>query len=330
MSQENRYSDQYQGLLFIGDPHVESRQPGFRKDNYPEVILEKIRWCLDYAHQEKLLPVFLGDLFDKPRGNPNWLIGRLIEILAKVPSIGIYGNHDCAETRLTENDSLSILLAANSMRLVSHQRPFRFCAGDREVIVGGSSYRAPIPQSFQPRRRQPQGLFDLDPLVFWITHHDIGVPGYDNARIDPHQIDGVDVLVNGHIHRRLDDVRAGRTVWMNPGNIARRSRSEASQQHVPAVMRIDVLPEDYDVSFVEVPHAPFDDVFHEAIIEQVAGEVSSDFVSGLAELTTRKTASGAGLHRFLDENMGQFDTDVADVIRELACEVTNSMENGNG
>ena len=30
------------GLLFIGDPHVESRQPGFRKDDYQRVILREI------------------------------------------------------------------------------------------------------------------------------------------------------------------------------------------------------------------------------------------------------------------------------------------------
>lgn len=28
-----------QGLLFIGDPHLEARVPGFRKDDYPQVVL---------------------------------------------------------------------------------------------------------------------------------------------------------------------------------------------------------------------------------------------------------------------------------------------------
>ena len=58
------------GVLFIGDPHVDARTPIFRKDKFAETILKKIQWCLEYARKEKLQPVFLGDLFEKPRGNP--------------------------------------------------------------------------------------------------------------------------------------------------------------------------------------------------------------------------------------------------------------------
>jgi hypothetical protein len=57
----------YVGLLLIGDPHLEGRQPGFRKDDYPNVILDKLAWCLDYAAVNHLLPAILGDLFDKAR-----------------------------------------------------------------------------------------------------------------------------------------------------------------------------------------------------------------------------------------------------------------------
>ena len=93
---------QYKGLLVIGDPHIEGRQPGFRKDDYPQVILDKVAWCLDYANQHQLLPTFLGDFFDKPRDNPTWILVRLIELMQDVYSIGIFGNHDCAETTLND------------------------------------------------------------------------------------------------------------------------------------------------------------------------------------------------------------------------------------
>ena len=112
------------GLLVIGDPHVEGRQPGFRRDDYPEVILEKIRWCLDYALENNLQPVFLGDMFEKPRDNSNWIIARLIEIMQGSGAIGIYGNHDCAEISLTENDSLMLLIKAGCLKLVSQSAGF--------------------------------------------------------------------------------------------------------------------------------------------------------------------------------------------------------------
>ena len=74
-------TDQYDGLLIIGDPHLEGRQPGFRKDDYPNVILEKLNWCLRYASRHQLMPVLLGDIFQNPRDNPTWMLSRLIEIM---------------------------------------------------------------------------------------------------------------------------------------------------------------------------------------------------------------------------------------------------------
>jgi len=59
----------FDGLLIIGDPHIEGRQPNFRKDNYPEKILDKLEFCLEHCRKHNLQPVCLGDLFDKPRDN---------------------------------------------------------------------------------------------------------------------------------------------------------------------------------------------------------------------------------------------------------------------
>ena len=142
--------NEYTGLLVIGDPHIEGRQPGFRKDDFPNVILEKVNWCLQYAKENKLLPTFLGDFFDKPRDNPTWMIGRLIEIMSPHESIGIYGNHDCAETTLNENDSLSILIKANCLRMVSQRAPWRGVMNDRPCLL----YTSPSPRD-RTRSRMP-------------------------------------------------------------------------------------------------------------------------------------------------------------------------------
>src|SRR5882757_4789520 len=109
------------GLLFIGDPHLSSRAPGFRKDDYPATILEKLRWSLDYARENQLRPILLGDLFDFPRDNANWLIVRLLPLLED-ETLAIYGNHDCKENTLDENDTLSILVHANKIKLLDESR----------------------------------------------------------------------------------------------------------------------------------------------------------------------------------------------------------------
>ncbi len=314
----------YVGLLMIGDPHLEGRAPGFRKDDYPEVILEKLAWCLDYAASNRLLPALLGDLFDKPRDNPNWMLGRLLDMF-QGEILGLYGNHDVYQNpELTDHDSLSLLVKSGRIRLVSADDPWRGVIGGRTVFVGGSSYRKPLPDRFNGAQGVTNGHA---PLVIWLTHHDILLPGYDKGWLKPVEIDGVDLVINGHIHRRMPDVPVGRTLWLTPGNISRRSRSEATREHVPSVLRIDIGPDDYQLQYVEVPHRPFDEVFHEAVLELPAEREGSAFIAGLAELQARRTASGAGLLEFLKQNVTQFEPDVASEILSLAREVTAASEN---
>jgi predicted phosphodiesterase len=308
----------YVGLLVIGDPHLEGRQPGFRKDDYPTVILEKLAWCLDYAITNRLLPVILGDLFDKPRDNPNWVLGRLIELL-RVEVIGLYGNHDVHyHPELTDDDSFSLLVKANRIRIVSGESSWRGRIGGQMLVVGGSSYRQPIPDRFSTTGTGDDG----QAMVIWLTHHDINVPGYDEGWITPREIEGIDLVINGHIHRTLANIQVGKTLWVTPGNISRRTRSEAARAHVPSVLRIDVTPSGFALLQVEVPHRPHEDVFYEAVIAATNSMGTSAFVAGLADLQARRTAGGAGLMEFLEQNLNQFEPIVADEIMNLAMEVT--------
>ena len=43
--------------------------PGYRKERLPETVLGKVECVSGYARGEKLLPVFLGDLFHYARDN---------------------------------------------------------------------------------------------------------------------------------------------------------------------------------------------------------------------------------------------------------------------
>ncbi|MEM9413747.1 MAG: metallophosphoesterase, partial [Planctomycetota bacterium] len=275
--------DSLVGVLFIGDPHIEGKAPDFRCDDFPNVILEKVQWCLDYAGKNRLLPVFLGDLFDKPRNNPTWVIGRLIEMLIGSNAIGIYGNHDCAEPVLSENDSLMLLVKAGCLRLVSQSSPWTGFVAGRPVLIGGSSYRERIPKAIAGTEFPRDGLFPEPTFGIWITHHDIKVQGYESGRFSPFEIENIDVLVNGHIHTRGKDIRRGQTRWINPGNISRRSRSEKCRTQKPAVLQITLTEESYLQEYVTVPHQSFDDVFHAPVHDNDTVDNASAFVAGLNE-----------------------------------------------
>ncbi len=89
-------------------------------------------------------------------------------------------------------------------------------------------------------------------------------------------------------------------------------------------MRIDISREGWSHDYVEVPHKPFDEVFHEAILEDAAIATPSAFVSGLAELQSYRTETGEGLMAFLERNLHQLEGDVTSEIRKLAEEVISN------
>jgi predicted phosphodiesterase len=338
-----------EGLMFIGDPHLEARVPGFRSDNYPEVILNKLRWCLNYAKANRLQPFLLGDLFQLPQDNPNWLLSEIIECIDE-PLPAIYGNHDVRENSLKANDSINILFRSGHLQLLTADSVWRGLIGNQQVVVGGTVWGSKLPKSVELDGTAAD-------LVVWITHHDILIPGYEEAgRIRPRPISGIDVIVNGHIHRRLGTVVKGHTHWFTPGNISRRSRSDASKEHVPAVFllrpvrkgeSLDGVPaSDSDCSgperpqrltvqlasgnqwlaeWITVPHQPFDQVFHPHVSnDDDSAEVSgSGFIAELKELTARRTETGAGLMAYLQSNLHNYEDAVAAEVRRLAEEVIN-------
>lgn len=310
----------YRGLLAIGDPHLASRVPGFRKDDYPRAVLGKLHWCLDYAREQRLLPCLLGDLFHWPRDNANWLLGELLGLLTS-ETLGIWGNHDCTEVSLGVDDSLSVIVQGSCLRLLDETTTWAGTMNGRRVIIGGTPWGQRVPKSFE------MGNDDEPALVVWLTHHDILFPGYEESgRFKPFEIPGIDIVINGHIHRPLGGVVQGQTTWLNPGNIARISRSDTTRQRVPQVLRIDVDADGWRQQFVEIPHQPFDDVFHAELLDESLPTNESSFVQGLAELMSRRTQSGAGLQEFLDQNLPQFDSRVADEIRGLAQELLTNGE----
>jgi predicted phosphodiesterase len=309
----------YKGLLFIGDPHLEGRAPGFRKDEYASVILEKLRWCLNYATRESLLPAILGDFFQLPRDNPNWLLVRLMQLLDQ-EIVAIYGNHDVHEDTISDDDSLSVLMQSGKLQLLDHSTQMFAVIGGRPVVVGGTPWGQRLPSRFDLEANGDSRR----PLVFWLAHHDIVVPGYEElGRFKPSDLPGIDAIINGHIHRRLAPVQIGQTLWLTPGNISRRTRSDSTRDHVPSVLRIDIDETEWHHSHIEVPHRPFDEVFHEAVADESVDHGPSAFISGLAELQRYRTACGEGLVAFLDRNLEQFEEDVATEIRHLATEVIN-------
>jgi hypothetical protein len=190
--------------------------------------------------------------------------------------------------------------------------------GGQKVMVGGTCWGKPLPKEVEREDAE---------LVVWVAHHDIRFPGYEEqGRMGCREIPGVDLLVNGHIHRPLPEVKCGQTTWLNPGNIARVSRGDSSKMRRPGVLRIDVNAQGWKASAIDVPHQPFEEVFHPEAQGAAVQLSESMFIKGLKQLENLKTG-GAGLAEFLNQNLDQFEPEVAAEVRILAEEVLHGFDN---
>lgn len=313
-------SGEYAGILFIGDPHIAASPPGFRLDDYAETVLGKLSFALDIAARRYCLPIILGDLFHVPRDNPNFILVALIEMFRPHRPWVLVGNHDKHEARLTRDVSLAVLDAAGAVRLLDHDGPSASVtvAGEK-VLIGASPDWTPIPAAIDPCGHDH---------VLWLTHHDLAFPGYEAARTNLREIQGVDLVVNGHIHTPKPLQRFGRTLWLNPGSLTRISRSQHTRNIKPVITVW--VPGSPDFEFIETPHQPFDEVFPalDSSDDQVLAPMDeSMFIRGLENLAMRKTSEGVGLKAFLEANLTVEDP-VDKIIWELYEEIMQYGKEG--
>ncbi len=219
------------GLLLIGDPHVGSRRPGRRTDeDWPGPVLRKLEACVRLANERGLAPVILGDLFDRAVEPDMAVKSRLIRILKGFhirPLVNV-GNHDMAHTRLSDGDSLAVLGLCDVVDVAAGSGPVGdYLLGGERMGLGATPFGQEIPTDIA-------GLFPQARRTLWLSHHDIAFDkGYPGA-VPPHAVAGCDLVVNGHVHKAQRSIRAGGTLWANPGNIARLSIDLAG--HEPAVL----------------------------------------------------------------------------------------------
>lgn len=217
------------GVLFIGDPHVSSRRPGRRFDDFLSTVLGKLEEAAQIANEQDLLPVITGDLIHRAGENSIELVHRLGEVLRKFKHtpIDIEGNHGKGQTRLGVGDVETLLASFGALRLV--QDPGVFA----QIQLSNSDVRLELhacPYGFD----LPKKLKVTDGFAgVLVSHHDLAFESAYPGAVELHEIAGCTAAVNGHMHKRAPSVQVGETLWHCPGNIE--PLSIDVRDHRPAV-----------------------------------------------------------------------------------------------
>lgn len=234
------------GLLFIGDPHVASYNPGRRIDpSYLDTVLGKLSQAAEWAKARQLLPVSPGDLVDDSEDRQPVMVYRLTQTLQQFepPMVITPGNHDLeAEKHLTEKSLLALLGLTRTVDLMVQPGFWgrvRLTAEDgrtHRLVLGFTPFGEPLPASLAEAMGLPgdtpvataRAQAEAD-TILWITHGDFAFEGAYPGSAPLVTIPGVDMVINGHMHGAKKPVKVGDTVWYNPGNIVRMSVDMADE-----------------------------------------------------------------------------------------------------
>ena len=222
------------GFCWIGDPHVSSVKPGTRNDrDIISTSVGKLDQSVAIANEKNLIPLIAGDLFDINDDTKALLLTRLIRSLNKCKhkAYELLGNsHDKTEVTLTDDAALAILREAGTLNVIEKSGFFLIIElpNGKTIGVGATPHGIEIPKVVVEERKQ----FGVD-LVVWLTHHDLAFDGAYPGAIELFEIQGCDMVINGHMHLTKKAIVHGQTSWFNPGNILRQTKDTAN--HIPAV-----------------------------------------------------------------------------------------------
>jgi hypothetical protein len=222
----------YDGLLFVGDPHISSRRPGRRVDeDFSRTVRDKLEQAARIANERNLLPIILGDLFDRGHDSKPAMLAQLIRSLSVYEGVwlSLVGNHDVVEHQLTDDASLTILKEARIINVksdVGHWADIKTIDGIVSLVA--TPWGMDIADDVAALRHKQATAC----LMF--THHDIAFEGETYPGVmQPFEIYGCDMVVNGHMHKYKPANVQGQTTWFNPGNITRMKVDEIG--NTPAV-----------------------------------------------------------------------------------------------
>jgi hypothetical protein len=237
------------GFLFIGDPHVASKAPGRRIDDYLTTVIGKLEYAADLCHKQQLVPVILGDLIHLDHESSIKLVNRLTKVLRKFPRtpIEVGGNHGKRQFQVSEDDIEQLLANLGLIQLAG--TPGLVETFDFE---GVSVNLHAWPHGVDLPQRLPAASAGAVNVL--ITHHDLAFEGaYPGARAVT-EIGNCHMLVNGHMHKTAPSLELGGMMAHNPGNIEPLSLDVAD--HVPSVW--EWCPEQMDMHLVQhvLPHDP--------------------------------------------------------------------------
>lgn len=217
-------------FVFVTDLHGRTNNPISRKDDFPETILKKIAWVVDYANGIGAGILCGGDWLNRPDTSAAF-ISKMCGILEGADNavIGVLGNHDLFgyNVKSFARTPLAIAAACNNIHILGNEE---IDMGDESVhIYISGSHSSPLidrggrtEEYYTPRKDKPKSVNEVRIHIVhgFLTDKDWpdGVP---YTKIDAVKDTDADILLAGHEHLGFGIKTAEDTIFCNPGALGR-------------------------------------------------------------------------------------------------------------
>lgn len=247
-------------VIFVGDVHLKGSSPISRKDDYPEVILNKLKYIADYAEEIDCKHIlFLGDIFDTVNTSLQYF-SYVLSVFKNIKDRGIelytiVGNHDIRYESLDSlpTTPLGILVKSNVISLLDTLEI-------DDVRIVGCHY------SKEPEQNKNDDIYSI---LLLHKFYESGFGEIPVTREDAINL-GYDTYILGHDHKPYSTqvIRYGlKTIQVyRTGSLARNSSDQYNRIRIPRFLVFNT--EDKSYEYVNVQAESGFDVFFEQQAEQ--------------------------------------------------------------
>lgn len=287
-------------FLISSDWHFTDKTPESRKDNYPRVQEDKIRYIL-YASLEYEASILLGgDVTDNALLN-YLAYRRLYNLLGDSIIYTVYGQHDLLyrNNGNTPVDALQDALTHFKI-LQSKDEPEHLEMGISKVDIYGCSFEEEIPEIKNPSNFNILIIHRLivdQHLEKWDEGHTLGKTLLDSTKFD--------LIVSGDNHKGFiysTTVGPKQRHLINCGSLMRSKIDQIN--HKPFFCIFDTVKRSYEKIYI--PVKDWSEVFdaETKVKEEQKNEMLDSFVKALAVPTHKKVGLNFrdNIHKFMEEN----------------------------
>jgi len=260
-------------LLTSSDEHVSDTNPGFRKDNYRNAILEKLQWQGELGKKANVNAILRGgDFFHHKAANrtshSTIQQAAAIHLNYGFPTYSLVGNHDMTHNDIDsvfENQPLGVLFTTKVFERLSNQV---IRNGSTSVSLVGFDYDPEFDfELFQKAVRKDQ---DTDYTVAFIHALASYAPSERMSDIFKEPVldyrDLVypgcpDVYVFGHYHKDQGIQEHMGVKFINVGSVSRGSLTFDNLERKPKSSLISVTDQGISCEEVELPSKDASEIF---------------------------------------------------------------------